>query len=77
MDEVDDLISVPKAAEQAGVARNTMLLAAKNGKIKARKLGRDWHIYASDIERWKREKYRPDMAFRYPAKKDDDNPSTE
>ena len=72
MDEVDDLVSVPKAAELAGVARNTMLLAAKNGRIKARKLGRDWHIYKSDIDRWKQEHYRPDMAFRYPIKKDKD-----
>lgn len=73
MSEVDDLISVPKAAELAGVARNTILLAAKNGKIKAKKLGRDWHIYASDIDRWKREDYRPDMAFRFPVKKDEND----
>ncbi len=72
MSEVDDLISVPQAAEQAGVARNTMLLAAKTGKIKAKKLGRSWYVYASDIDRWKQDNYRPDMAYRYPIKKDED-----
>lgn len=73
MEEIDDLISVPQAAQRAGVARNTMLLAAKNGMIKAVQLGRTWFVYASDIERWRRDVYRPDMAFRFPAKKKDDD----
>jgi excisionase family DNA binding protein len=76
MDETDDLIPVPKAAERAGVSRNTMLLAAKHGKIRAKKLGRNWFVYSSDIERWKREEYRPDMAFRYPVNRDEDKEST-
>lgn len=59
MNEMPHLVSVPIAAEQAHVARNTMLLAAKNGKIKAVRLGRDWFVYADDIERWKREDYQP------------------
>ena len=34
MEEImQDLISVPQAANRAGVARNTMRLAAKNGNI--------------------------------------------
>jgi excisionase family DNA binding protein len=61
MTELPRLVSVPTAAEYASVARNTMLLAAKNGKIKAIKLGRDWMIYEDDIERWKREEYKPTM----------------
>ena len=69
--EVDDLLPVTQAAKQAGVARNTMLLAAKNGKIKATRIGRGWFIYASDIDRWKEEEYRPDMAHRYPPKEDE------
>ena len=69
--DINDLISVPEAANRAGVARNTMRLAAKNGRIKAVKPGRDWLIFASDIERWKREDYRADMALRYPIEKDD------
>jgi excisionase family DNA binding protein len=70
--ELKDLISVPQAARRAGVARNTMRLAAKRGTIKAVRIGRDWFVYASDIERWKRENYRPDMAHRYPVKGDDE-----
>lgn len=72
MSDVSDLISLTEAAKRAGVARNTMHRAAKSGVIKAVKLGRDWFVYASDIERWKRENYRPDMAHRYPVKKDED-----
>jgi excisionase family DNA binding protein len=70
MDETDDLMSVTMAADKAGVSRNTMLLAAKNGKIRARRIGRAWFVYGSDIERWARDIYRPDMAFRFPKTKD-------
>lgn len=69
-DEMGNLISVPEAAKRAGVARNTMRLAAKSGAIKAVRLGRNWLIYASDIERWARETYKPNKAIRFPAKKD-------
>lgn len=71
MSEVDDLISVPEAARRAEVSRNTMLLAAKHGTIKAKQIGRGWFVYGSDVERWKRENYRPEMAYRYPVKKQD------
>lgn len=78
MDEMNDLIPVPQAANRAGVSRNTMYRAAKFGTIKARKLGRDWFVYASDIARWKQEVYRPEMALRFPIKKDDsDEPQKE
>ena len=70
MDESDDLVPVTTAAEKAGVSRNTMLLAAKNGKIRAKRIGKGWFVYGSDIERWVREVYRPDMAFRFPKKKE-------
>lgn len=72
-DELDDLISVPEAARRAGVARNTMYRAAKSGKVKARKLGRDYFIDAGDLERWRTEVYRPQMAARYPVKKEEDD----
>lgn len=61
MNELPQLVTVPIAAERADVARNTMLLAAKNGKIKAIRLGRDWLIYEDDIDRWKTEEYKPSM----------------
>ncbi|MBA3871466.1 MAG: helix-turn-helix domain-containing protein [Anaerolineae bacterium] len=73
--DASDLITVPAAALKASVARNTMLLAAKNGTIKAIRIGRNWLIYASDIERWKTENYRPQMAARYPKQdKEGDTP---
>jgi excisionase family DNA binding protein len=68
---IENLISVPEAAKRAGVARNTMRLAAKNGRIKAMRLGRNWLVDASDINRWKEEEYRKDMALRYPPQEDD------
>ncbi|MBK8028811.1 MAG: helix-turn-helix domain-containing protein [Chloroflexi bacterium] len=71
-EELGDLVPVPEAARRAGVARNTLHLAAKNGTIKAVKIGRDWFVYASDLERWKNENYRPDMAHRYPVKNKND-----
>lgn len=70
MEDMSDLIPVPLAAKRARVARNTMYRAAKSGTIKAIKLGRDWFVYASDIERWKKEVYRPDMALRFPVKQE-------
>lgn len=73
MSEIDDLVSVAVAAEEAGVGRNTMLRAAKKGTIKAQRIGRSWFIYKSDIERWKLENYRPDMAYRYPVQNEDDS----
>jgi excisionase family DNA binding protein len=75
MGKMPHLISVPIAAEQAGVARNTMLLAAKNEKIKAVRLGRDWFVYADDIERWKQENYRPTKARKKSSASRDDNDS--
>jgi excisionase family DNA binding protein len=67
MSEMPRLVSVPIAAERADVARNTMLLAAKNGKIRAVRLGRDWLIYEDDIERWKQENYQPTMSRKKPS----------
>ena len=64
--ELPELVSVPEAAKRAGVARNTIRLAATKGTIKAIKPGRNWLIFASDIERWKREVYQPDKAIHYP-----------
>ncbi|MBZ0290738.1 MAG: helix-turn-helix domain-containing protein [Anaerolineae bacterium] len=71
-EQLQDLVSVPEAARRAGVARNTMRLAARNGTIRAVKPGRNWLIFASDIDRWKREVYRPDMALRNPPKQETD-----
>ncbi len=77
MANTEDLLSIADAAKRTGVSRNTMLLAAKNNKVRSTRIGRYWYIYASDLERWKQEEYRPQMAARYPIKKqDDDNTST-
>jgi excisionase family DNA binding protein len=64
--QLSNLISLTDAAKRAGVARNTIHRAVRLGKLKAIKLGRDWFIDVTDIDRWKAEHYRPDMALRYP-----------
>ncbi len=68
MDDMDDLIPVSEAANRAGVSRNTMHLAAKNASIKSRNVGGFLLVYASDIERWKREVYKPNKVRRSSAK---------
>lgn len=72
MDDIQDLVSVPSAAQRAEVSRDAMYRAARDGKIRAVKLGRAWFVYGSDIDRWKKEHYRPDKAIRYPKKADSD-----
>jgi excisionase family DNA binding protein len=72
MNEIPHLISVPAAAKLARVARNTMLLAAKNGKVKAVRLGRDWFVYEDDIERWKQEDYQPTKVRKNRPSSDED-----
>ena len=72
MDDTTDLIPVPLAAQRAEVSRDAMYRAARDGNIRAVRLGRDWFVYASDIERWKKEHYRPDKAIRYPKKRESD-----
>lgn len=71
--DFSDLITLTEAAKRAGVARDTIHRAAKTGKLKAVQLGRDWFIYHSDLERWKRDHYQPDKAFRYPIPKEEDS----
>ena len=70
-EDTQDLIPVPEAARRAEVARNTMRLAVSSGAIAGLKLGRDWFVRASDIERWKRENYMANKARRSPKKSDD------
>lgn len=75
--DTSNLLSITDASRQAGVGRNTMLLAAKNGNIKSVRLGRDWFIDATDIERWKQENYRPQMARQFQSDDDDPAPTTD
>ena len=67
---MEGLLTVAQAADRAEVSKATMSRAAKKGIIKAEKLGRDWFIYESNIERWKAEVYRPNKAIRFPRKED-------
>jgi len=38
----DDLLSLREAAARSGLSASHLRLLARNGRLKARKLGRDW-----------------------------------
>jgi excisionase family DNA binding protein len=53
-DEVDTL-TVPQAAREAGITRQTVWGAIKRGTLQATKHGRDWLIARSEWERYRRD----------------------
>jgi excisionase family DNA binding protein len=69
MNEFENLVSISDAAVRAGVSRNTMHLAASRGLIKAVRIGTKWFVNVHDVDRWKRENYRPQMSRRGTNKK--------
>jgi excisionase family DNA binding protein len=51
--------TVPEAAKLLGLAPSTLRHQIKNGKLKARKVSRDWYVTADEIERYRAEHRRP------------------
>lgn len=43
------------AAERLGLAPGTVRLQIAKGKLRARKVGRDWHVTPAELERYRRE----------------------
>ena len=48
-------MTLPEAAESLGLAPSTLRHQIRNGKLKARKLSRDWYVTADEVERYRRE----------------------
>ena len=51
--------TIPQAAEDLGVSPQTLRLQARLGKLRATKVGREWLVNDSEIERYRRENLRP------------------
>lgn len=48
-------MTLPEAARLLGVAESTLRNQIRNGKLHARKVGRDWAIKPSEVERYRKE----------------------
>ena len=48
-------MTLTEAAALLGVAASTLRVQANRGQLKARKVGRDWHVTRREIERYRRE----------------------
>ncbi len=52
--------SIPEAAKLLGLAPSTLRHQVKNGKLRARKVSRDWYITTDEVERYRAEHRRPE-----------------
>lgn len=52
------MLTLTQAAERLGVSAVTLRLQIHNGKLKARKVGRDWTVSEREVERYRRENLR-------------------
>lgn len=50
LEDLPDLLNVEQACSVLNLSRPTVSKMLNNGKIKAEKFGRKWHIYKSQFE---------------------------
>jgi len=43
------------AAALLGISPDTLGVQVRRGRLRARKVGRDWHVSAAEVERYRRE----------------------
>ena len=48
-------MTLTEAAASLGVAASTLRQQVRNGKLRASKLGRDWHVAPKEVERYRQE----------------------
>ena len=53
--------SLPEAAKVLGLAPSTLRHQIKNGKLKARRISRDWYIADDEVERYRTDNKRGKM----------------
>jgi excisionase family DNA binding protein len=58
--------TLPEAAKLLGLAPATLRQQIRNGKLRARKRGRDWYLTAEEIERYAAENRRPQRTVKGP-----------
>ena len=51
-------MTLNEAAAILGLSPDTLRWQVRNGKLKARKVGRDWHVTPREVERYRRESLR-------------------
>lgn len=52
------MLTLTEAADRLGVAPSTLRRQIANGRLKARKLGRDWTVSEREVERYRRDSRR-------------------
>ena len=50
-----DLVKVSQALKELPISRATLIRLLHNGKIKGIRIGKKWFLYASEVERVKKE----------------------
>lgn len=55
-------MTLPEAATLLGLAPSTLRHQVKNGKLTARKIGRDWYVTPDEVSRYRREHRKEDAA---------------
>jgi excisionase family DNA binding protein len=53
MRKYDDVMTLPEAAKELGLAPSTLRHQIKNGKLAARKVSRDWYLTREEVERYR------------------------
>lgn len=48
-------MTTAEVAERLGIAEGTVRVQIAKGKLRARKVGRDWNITPAEVERYRRE----------------------
>ena len=44
-----------EAAARLGLSPTTLRVQIRNGKMRAKKVGRDWHVTPAEVERYRRD----------------------
>ena len=52
------MLTLIEAADRLGLAASTLRVQIRNGKLKARKVGRDWTVSEREVERYRAERLR-------------------
>jgi excisionase family DNA binding protein len=52
------MLTLQQAAARLGLAASTLRVQIRNGKLRAKKIGRDWTVSEREIERYRRESLR-------------------
>lgn len=50
---VRGMMTLREAAERLGLSPVTLRIQAERGTLRARKIGRDWHVTPAEVERYR------------------------